>query len=72
MEVGHQPHASSITSLGKGPGIESEGGWVGPRAGVDGYGEEENSWNFLTPVGFEPRTVQAIASGYTDYANPTP
>jgi hypothetical protein len=37
----------------------SIGGWVGPRAGLDGA---EN----LAPPGFDPRTAQPVASRYTD------
>ena len=36
-------------------------GWVGPRAGLDGCGKI-----FLPPPGFDPRTVQPVASRYTD------
>jgi len=32
---------------------------VGPRAGLDGCGK------ILTPPGFDPRTVQPVASRYT-------
>ena len=36
------------------------GGWVGPRAGLDGYGKSR-------PLqGFDPRTVQPVTSRYTD------
>jgi hypothetical protein len=34
---------------------------VGPRAGLDGR-------KILPPPGFHPRTVQPVASRYTDYA----
>jgi hypothetical protein len=40
----------------------STGGWVGPRAGMDRCGKSH------PPPGFDPRTVQPIASRYTDYA----
>jgi hypothetical protein len=36
------------------------GGWVGPRAGLDGWGK------FRPPLRFDPRTVQPVASRYTD------
>ena len=42
------------------PGVHSIGGWVGPRAGLDGFGKSRP-----TP-GFDPRTVEPIASRYTD------
>ena len=35
------------------PGTPCIGGWVGPRAGLDG-------------CGFDPRTVQTVASRYSD------
>ena len=38
-----------------------EGGGVGPRAGVDWCGKSP-------PPGFELRTIQSIASRYTDWA----
>ena len=37
------------------------GGWVGPRAGLDGR-------EILSPPGFDPRTVQPVNSRYTDWA----
>ena len=42
------------------PGTHCTGGWVGPRAGLDGYGKSR------LPPGFDPRTIQPIASRYTD------
>ena len=41
-------------------GTQCRGGWVGPRAGLDGI---EKSG---PPPGFDPRTVQPVASRYTD------
>jgi hypothetical protein len=35
---------------------------VGPRAGVDGCGK------FYPSLGFDPQTVQSVASRYTDCA----
>jgi len=40
------------------------GGWVGPRAGMDGCGKSRPQ------PGFEPQTVQPVASRYTDWAIP--
>jgi hypothetical protein len=37
---------------------------VGPRAGLDGCGKSRS------PPGFDPRTVQPLASHYTDCAIP--
>jgi len=34
------------------------GGWVGPRFGLDGCGKSR------PPPGFDPRTVQTVASRY--------
>ena len=42
------------------PGTHCIGGWVGPRAGLDGCGKSR------PPPGFDPRTVQPVASRYTD------
>jgi len=44
------------------PGTHCTGGWVGPRAGLARCG------NSRLPPGFDPRTVQLVASRYTDYA----
>ena len=48
------------------PGTHCIGGWVGPRAGLDGCGKSR------PPPGFNPRTVQPVASRCTDWANPAP
>jgi len=40
------------------------GGWVGLRAGQDGCGKSR------PPLGFDPRTVQPVASRYTVYVIP--
>ena len=42
-----------------------EAGWA-PGAGLDGCGESR------PPPGFDPRTVQPVASRYTDWAIPAP
>jgi hypothetical protein len=44
------------------PGTHCIGGWVGLRAGLDRCGKSR-----LLPR-FDPRTVQPVASRYTDYA----
>jgi hypothetical protein len=41
------------------PGTHCIGGWVGPRAGLD-------RGKISPPLGFDPRTVQPVASRYTD------
>jgi hypothetical protein len=38
MEVGGQRHVPAALPLGKKPGTHYIGEWVGPRAGLDGYG----------------------------------
>ena len=42
------------------PGTHCIGGWVGPRAGPDGCGKSR------PPPVLDPRTVQPVASRYTD------
>jgi hypothetical protein len=54
--VGGQCHALAALHPGKRPGTHFIGGWVGPTAGLDGCGKS----------GFDPRTVQPVASHYTD------
>jgi hypothetical protein len=44
------------------PGTHCTGGWVGPRAGLDRCGKSR------PPPGFDPRTIQPVASRCTDYA----
>ena len=46
------------------PGTHCIGGWVGPRARLDGCGKSR------PPPGFDPRTVQPVASRYADWAIP--
>jgi hypothetical protein len=53
MGVGDQRHS---------PAGLPPGGWVGPRAGLDGC------WKFRSLPGSDPRTVQLVASRYTDWA----
>ena len=48
----------------KRPGTHCIRGWVGPKAGLDEYGISR------PPPGFDPYTVQPIASRYTDWAIP--
>ena len=47
------------------PGTHCIRGWVGPKAGQDRCGKSR------PPPGFDPRTVQPVASRYTDCAIPT-
>ena len=46
------------------PGTHCVGGWIDPRVGLDGCGKSR------PPSGFDPRTVQPVASRYTDWAIP--
>jgi hypothetical protein len=46
------------------PGTHCIGGWMGPRAGLEGCGKSR------PPPGFDPRTMQPVASGCTDWAIP--
>ena len=48
------------------PGTHCIGSWVGPRTGLDRCGK------FRLPPGFNPRTVQSVASHYTDWAVTAP
>jgi hypothetical protein len=62
--VGGQSHAPATLPSEKRTGTHFIGGWVGPRAGLDGCGKS------CPPPGFNPRTVQPVASRYTDSAVP--
>ena len=56
MGVDGQRHTPASLSPGKTRDLP----WVGPRAGLDGCGKSR------PPPGFDPRTVQPVASRYTD------
>jgi hypothetical protein len=58
MGVGGQRHAPEAWPR-ENPGTHCTGGWVGPRAGLDGCGKSR-------PTGFDPGAVQPVASRYTD------
>ena len=61
MGVGGQRHATPLLLYPRGrPGTHCIGGWVGPRAGLEGCGKSR------PPPGFDPQTVQALVSRYTD------
>jgi hypothetical protein len=64
MGVGGQHHAPAALPLGKRPGTHCIGGWVGPRAGLHWCGKSR------FPHGFNPRTIQPVASCYTNYTIP--
>ena len=59
MGVGGWRHAPAALPPEKIPGTRCIGGWVRPTAGLDGRGKSH------PPAGFDPRTVQAVASRYT-------
>jgi len=59
MIVGDQRLALAALPSGKRPGTHCTGGWVGPRAGLDGWGKTPS-------LGFDPRTVPPVESRYTD------
>jgi hypothetical protein len=60
MGVGGQRHDPAALPLGKRRCAHFIGGWVSPRAGLDGSGK------FRPPSGFDPQTFQPVASRYTD------
>jgi len=59
MVVGGQRHAPAALPLVM-TGTHCIGGWVGPRAILDRCGKSH------LPPGFDPRTVQPVASRHTD------
>ena len=59
MGVGGQRHAPAALTRER-LGTNCIGGWVGPRAGLDGCGKSR------PPPAFDPRTVQPVANRYTD------
>ena len=59
MGVSGQQHAPAALYPREGPGTHFTGGWVGPRADLDG---RKN----LVPTGIRSWTVQPVVSRYTD------
>jgi len=57
-----QRHATAAAYCGKDKVNLVHGGWMGPRAGLDRGGKSH------PPPGFDPRTVQLVASRYTERA----
>ena len=55
--VGDQRHAPAGLTPER-PGTHCIGGWLDPRAGLEGCGKSR------PPPGFDPRTVQPVASRY--------
>jgi hypothetical protein len=64
MKVGGQLHAPAALPPGKRTGTHFIGGWVGPRAGLDGCGKSRPHRDSIT------RIIQLVASRYTDYVIP--
>ena len=57
-----QRHAPDALHPRERHGTHCTGDWVGPRAGLD-------KCEKISPLpGFDPRTVQPVASRYTEYA----
>jgi len=64
--VSGQRHALAALYPRERPGTHCIRGWVVPGAGLDRCGRSR------PPPGFYPRTVQPVASRYTDWAVPVP
>ena len=62
MGLGGQRHALAAIPPEKGPRTHCTGGWLGPRAGLDGRRKSR------LPPGFDPWAVQPVARRYTDHA----
>ena len=62
-----QRHAPAALYPRERPGIHCTGGWVGPRAGLDRCGKYRSPHR-----GFDPQTVQPVASRYADWAIAAP
>ena len=58
MGVGGHRHAPAALPSGERSGTHRIGGWVGPRAGLDGCGKSRRL------PGFDSRTVQPVAIRY--------
>ena len=56
-----QRHAPAALYPRERPVTHCTGGWMGPRAGLDRCRKSR------PPQGFDPRTVQPVASRYTYY-----
>ena len=58
--VGGYRHVPAALPLGKRLFTHCTGGWMGPRAGLDGCGKSRP----LPPPGFDPWTVHLVASRF--------
>jgi hypothetical protein len=64
MGVSGQRHAPAALPPGKRPGTHYIGGWFGSQ------GQSGRVRKISPPPGFDPLTVQPVASRYTDCAIP--
>jgi hypothetical protein len=62
MRMGGQRHAPAALPPGKRPGTHYTGDWVGTQ------GRSGRVRKIFSPIGIRPRTVQPVASPYTDWA----
>jgi hypothetical protein len=60
MRVDGQVHAPAASPPGMNHGTHCIGGWVGPRAGLNGYEKSR------LPPGFDPQTAQPVVSCNAD------
>jgi len=60
MGVGGQRHGPAALPPGKRPSTHCIGGWVSPRAGLEGCGKS------CPPLEFDPQNIQLIVNPYTD------
>ena len=58
--VGVQRHVHAALPPRERPGTHCIGGWLRPRAGLDGFRE------ISSPPEFDPRIFRPVASRYTD------
>jgi hypothetical protein len=61
LDWGGQRHAPAALPTEKRPSTHCIEGWLNPRAGLDGCGKS------CPPPGFDPPSVQPVASRYTDW-----
>jgi hypothetical protein len=66
MELSNQLHGPATLALGKNPGTHSVGDFADPRASLEVLEKK----NLLLLLGYEPQTVQSIASHDVDCAVP--
>jgi hypothetical protein len=69
MMLDSEPHVPADLLSKKSPGTNPTGGWLVPRAGMGGCGEEKVLWLHR---GFEPHTLEPVTSRYVDYATLAP